>query len=78
MGVGAVLMLLTAFGTLSSQWLASSSINRGGGKVICHDWLISMEDLPFSEEKGRRIGWGKVGRVEVRTDRSGGETAIVM
>jgi hypothetical protein len=38
---------------------------------MCHGWLISMGDLPFSEEKGRGMEWG--GREEGRERGMGGE-----
>lgn len=61
MGAGAVSDFVACFGTLSSYWVALLILNkRGGAKPFCnsiiHDWLTSMGDLAFSEEKQERIG----------------------
>jgi hypothetical protein len=77
------LTLLSDFGTILPTWLLQSSHKWGDVSsycsLICQGQLRSMEDLPFSEEKGRRNAWQerRIVREELRV-KEGEETVVGM
>ena len=62
-GKGLSLITLPAFGSLSPNWAALSSLSERGCthsccSLICQGWLMPIGGLPFSGEKGRKGGEG--------------------